>query len=221
MVSLHTLKKNVCMKIVKLVVSMLAALGCAQAATVNIQISQGANQATNFASKDGTTSNGLVWGIIVSTTNNTFSQLPQNFQLGTSLNGILIPGTDDYFIASTNLTAQGTQGDLANPGKITSLNSVAINVAENAITTGNQFAIVWFDTSVTSPTGSLTGGQWYGLMTNAAWTIPAASGTQNISAFFSATPDPVKNADDIQIAPEPSAMLLGLLGALGLLRRRR
>lgn len=200
---------------------MLAALGCAHAATVNIQISQGSNQATNFANKDGTISNGLVWGLMISTTNSTFSQLPKDFQLGTSLNGGLIAGTDDYFISSAVLTAQGTTTDAANPGKINIMNGININVAENAITTGQQFAIVWFDSSVTSATQAVAGGTWYGLMTNATWTIPAAGATQNISTFFQTSPDPVKAADDFQVAPEPSAMLLGLLGALGLLRRRR
>lgn len=211
------------MKFAKLALLAIAAAGSAQAATVNIQISQGANQATNFASRDGNTFNGLVWGLIISTGNNTFTDIPQGFQLSTSLNGTLIPGSDDYLIMSAVLTAQGTQGDIANPGKINALNGVVMNdAATNAIVTGNQFAIVWFDTSITSPTQSTAnGGQWYGIMTNAAWTIPAAAGTRNVSADFATTPDPVKLADDVRIAPEPSAMLLGLLGAVGLLRRRR
>lgn len=211
------------MKFAKLALLAIAAAGSAHAATVNIQISQGANQATNFASRDGNTSNGLVWGLIISTGNTTFADIPANFQLSTSLDGTLIPGSDDYLIMSTVLTAQGTTTDAANPGKINIMNGITMNVpATNAIVTGNQFAIVWFDTSITSATQNTAGGgQWYGLLTNAAWTIPAAGATQNISAAFSTSPDPVKLADDVRIAPEPSAMLLGLLGAVGLLRRRR
>src|SRR5688572_28568870 len=130
------------MKIVKLVAFMVAALGCAHAATVNIQISQGANQATNFANRDGTVSNGLVWGLMISTGDNTFSELPKDFQLGTSLNGTLIAGTDDYFISSAVLSAQGTTSDLANPGKLNIMNGIVMNLpATNTIVTGNQFAI--------------------------------------------------------------------------------
>lgn len=203
---------------------MVAMTGLASAATVNFQISQGANQATNFTSANGTVSNGLVWGLMFSTTNTTFSVFDQGFTLSTSLNGTLIPGTDDYFISSAVLTAQGTTTDAANPGKINILNSVQMAVpATNAIVAGNQFAVVWFDSTVTSATQQLAGGNKYGLITDPAWVVPAAGATQNISTFFATSPDPVKTASAFTVTgiPEPSAALLGAIGALGLLRRRR
>lgn len=211
------------MKRLQIALLALASIGLAPAATVNIQISQGANQATNFANKDGSQSNGLVWGILISTANTSFSLILSSFQLGTSLNGTRLGQSDDYLIMSPVLTAQGNAGDLANPGKITSLNSIQINdPLINDIQTGDQFAIIWFDSTVTSPTQDLIGGEWYGIMTNAAWVIPAAGATQNISASFATSPDPVKLANDNVVdGPEPSSVLLGLLGALGLFRRRR
>jgi hypothetical protein len=206
----------------------LACTGLAPAATVNIQFSQGVNQATNFSSYDGTVSNGLVWGIMVSTSNTTFGAIPYDFQLGTSLAGALIPGTDDYLIISSVLTAQGTTGDAANPGKINTLNSIQMNVpGTNNIVTGNQFALIWFDSVITSPTQNLwTGVQpygflAYGIMTDPSWTIPAAGTTRNVSASFSTSPDPVKRANDFVIVPEPGATLLAVLSATLLFRRRR
>lgn len=212
------------MKLSKLLALACLFAGSAGAATVNIQISQGSNQATNFANAAGNVSNGLVWGLMISTGNNTFSTFAAGYQLSTSLNGTLLPDTDDYFISSAVLTAQGTTTDLANPGKINILNGIQMAVpATNAIVTGNQFAIVWFDSTVTSATQTLTGGTSYGLLTNAAWTIPAGGATQNISASFTGSPDPVKLADDFVVTgvPEPTTALLGLLGVAGLIRRRR
>lgn len=212
------------MKTIKSLVLFAALSGFASAATVNIQISQGSNQATNFANANGTVSNGLVWGLMISTANTTFSVFDEGFVLSTSLSGKVLPGTDDYFISSSVLTAQGTTTDLANPGKINIMNGIVVNDSlTNPIATGNQFAIVWFDSTVTSATQSLQGGMKYGLITNAAWTIPASGGTQNISASFAGSPDPVKLANGFTVTgvPEPSAAILGAIGALGLLRRRR
>ncbi len=212
------------MKALKSLALLVALSGLASAATVNIQISQGANQATNFANADGTVSNGLVWGLMISTANTSFSVFDQGFTLSTSLSGTLIPGTDDYFISSSVLTAQGTTTDAANPGKINIMNGIVVNDAlTNLMVTGNQFAIVWFDSTVTSATQSLQGGMKYGLITDAAWTIPAGGATRNISASFAGSPDPIKQANGFTVTgvPEPSAALLGAIGALGLLRRRR
>lgn len=210
------------MKLTSFAALLIATTGLATAATVNIQISQGSNQATNFANADGTISNGLVWGLMFSTADSNFSVFEPGFTLSTSLNGTLIPTTDDYFISSSVLTAQGTTTDIANPGKINIMNSIQMNVpATNAIVTGTPFAIVWFDSTITSATQALGGGTKYGLLSNPAWTIPAAGATQNISSFFAGSPDPVKLANTFTVVPEPSAALLGAIGALGLLRRRR
>jgi hypothetical protein len=53
--------------------------------------------------------------------------------------------------------------------------------------------------------------------------VPAAGGTANVSALFAGTPDPVKLANGFTVTgiPEPSTVVLGAIGALGLLRRRR
>jgi hypothetical protein len=210
------------MKLTKYAALLIGITGFASAATVNIQVSQGANQATNFTNADNSISNGLVWGLMFSTADASFSEFAPGFVLSTSLNGTLIPTTDDYFISSSVLTAQGTTTDIANPGKINIMNSIQMNVpATNAIVTGTPFAIVWFDSTITSATQALGGGTKYGLLSNAAWTIPAAGATQNISSFFSASPDPWKLANTFTVVPEPSAAILGAIGALGLLRRRR
>jgi hypothetical protein len=212
------------MKMSKYIVMFAVTVGVASAATVNIQISQGANQATNFQNANGTVSNGLVWGLMFTTGDSTFSALPGDYVLSTSLNGKLIPGTDDYFIASSSLTIQGSAADAANPGKIVSILGVVSNVpATNPIVAGTKFAVVWFDTAVASNAATLVGGQQYGLLTNPLMVVPADGGTTNVSALFSTNPDPAKPANQFTVTgiPEPSAALLGALGVLGLLRRRR
>lgn len=212
------------MKLQKYLALVAAMTGLASAATVNVQISQGANQATNFANADGSVSNGLVWGLIFSTGNSTFSVFDNGFVLSTSLNGTLIAGTDDYFISSAVLTAQGTTTDAANPGKINIMNSIQMNVpATNSIVTGTPFAVIWFDSTVTSATQALGAGTKYGILTDPLMVVPAAGATQNVSSLFSTTPDPTKLANGRTVTgiPEPSSALLGAIGALGLLRRRR
>lgn len=214
------------MKLTKYILALVFLSKLASAATVNIQISQGANQATNFANAAGSASNGLVWGLMISSSDNVFSALPENFQLSNNLGGSLIPTTDDYFISSSIFTSQGTTADSGNFGKINIMNGIVISVpATNALVPGNRFAIVWFDSTVTSSTQALAGGTQYGLLTNSTFVLPAAAGTTNVSSFFSASPDPVKTANTFTVptasVPEPSAALLGMLGALGLLRRRR
>lgn len=208
------------MKIPTSLLILLAGIGSATAATVNIQISQGANQATNFANRDGTVSNGLVWGLIVSTADNQFTTGAgfAGAQLGTSLNGTRLYNSDDYFFGSTVLTAQATFADAANPGKITILNAIQVNVpGTNPVATGNPFAIVWFDPSVTSANQFISNPTFYGILSDPSWVIPAGGATQNISNYFASSPDPVRLAN---IIPEPSSALLGLMGLLAAFRRR-
>jgi hypothetical protein len=115
---------------------------------------------------------------------------------------------------------------------------------------GQKFAIVWFEKSAATLASSRSG-EYFGIASGADWTLPATdsgnytfSGTTNTTTsvywqlasttnatqlgsagFFSGTgstgtSDVVKTAA-FQVIPEPSAALLGAVGALVLLRRRR
>jgi hypothetical protein len=113
---------------------------------------------------------------------------------------------------------------------------------------GQKFALVWFEDSAANLTN--LAGKYFGMASGGDWTLPSTDsgnysfhGTTNTTAavywqlastvtatqlgsngFFSGTgaagSSPVKSAT-FQVIPEPSAALLGALGALGLLRRRR
>lgn len=100
-----------------------------------------------------------------------------------------------------------------------------------------NYAIVWFETLTTA--GSETQGSGkYGIARGGDWTFPAAdSGTfsfgtaaANLDQVTLGSPSTAPagqavgfatNGTTLSIVPEPSAFLLGSLGALGLLRRRR
>ena len=107
-----------------------------------------------------------------------------------------------------------------------------------------NFAIVWFNTLTAA--GAQTeapNGEYFGIARGGDWTFPAAdsgtftfgTGSTNLdqitlaaggstSAATAASGQSVAFATagtSLQFVPEPSAALLGALGALGLLRRRR
>jgi hypothetical protein len=114
---------------------------------------------------------------------------------------------------------------------------------------GKQFALVWFKDSAATLASSRAGA-YFGIASGADWTLPASdSGAYTFNAttntttsvywqlasattaaqigstgFFTgsgtAGSTPSKAAV-FQVVPEPSAALLGALGVLGLLRRRR
>jgi hypothetical protein len=108
---------------------------------------------------------------------------------------------------------------------------------------GKNFAIVWFDTLTTAGPDPDLAGAYFGVARGADWTLPVAnSGTFNFGtgatnldqialsnagsglASTAAANQGVAFATDgttMQFIPEPSAAMLGALGALGLLRRRR
>lgn len=188
---------------------------------------------TNLASSTGSTNTTLVWGIIVSTTNSIFegnsSLTPYD---ATSLvvsdntalpNGqaLTIEGvpTDDRLYISTNLMSLSGTGDSSTGfARPTNLNSFTFS---NGSTAGDAFAIVWFD--YTTKTGQTVAiGDNYGMLTNPGLLLPADSGSSSSFASLFAGADPVRTASlEFGPVPETSTSLLGAVGALALLRRRR
>jgi len=103
---------------------------------------------------------------------------------------------------------------------------------------GKNFALIWLPGLTTSST-TLAGGQIFGITSGSDWTLPAANAGQTYSyaaasadetTFFRPVVTAGVTANDrfttsggatFTIIPEPSVALLGALGVLGLIRRRR
>ena len=134
--------------------------------------------------------------------------------------------TDDRLFISTNLMAL-----VSSQARITSLS--AFNYAAD-MAAGDKYAIVWFD-STTLGTSPTSGGTKYGAWTKngagptdgtllpvdpGSYTTAATGPAGIFGADNSGIGQSLKTASLVAI-PEPSAALLGIVGALGLLRRRR
>ncbi|MEO5915290.1 MAG: PEP-CTERM sorting domain-containing protein [Luteolibacter sp.] len=219
------------MKIAKLAAALLvASTGLSSAATVILQFSSGtATVATGFADASSSAAAGLVWGIIVSNGDSVFTPLSQGFVLttttNTGTNGVQIGSSNDYYFGSSILTAnQPSGGEAGALGKINQLTAITKGAGA---TTGAAFALVWFDRNITSAEGTVTGGTKYGLLTDPTFVIPADGATTSFATAAAlnggAANDAIKPSNTVTVVgvPEPSALLLGAIGALGLLRRRR
>lgn len=183
---------------------------------------------TNLQNSSGQANQTLVWGIIVDTTGNGFNPggylpgatIADNAQAGFTNGQILGGSTDDVLVISQLLMATGGSGDgstgLAKPTNLTGLNFA------NGISQGDRFALVWFDATVKNDGSVFVNGSKYGFYTRDEFVIPADSGSAVSFAALFAGADPVRLAEyTFGVIPEPSTALLGAVGALGLLRRRR
>lgn len=190
---------------------------------------------TNLQSSTGSTTSTLVWGIVVSTTNSTFAgataESPYDFTGLVVSDNTALPGgqaltisngvaTDDRLYISTNLMSLSGTGDSSTGvARPTNLNSLLYS---NGVTAGDSFALIWFD--FTTKTGqAMTSGSNYGILALPGFILPADAGSSTSFAALGAGPDPVRTASlELGVpVPETSTSLLGALGALALLRRRR
>lgn len=230
----------------KITLMSLVAVGVSNAATLSFTNSGLGSFATGFGDTSGGITSGLIWGIVVDTTGDGFASSTWNSGFtysGGNTTGIAFTTTtgsltDDVLYLNTSLTTSlSTAADsaIAGTGRVNSITSATYGAAlgyGGAVGTspnvgGNQkFAIIWFDRGIALGSTS-TNGQKFGLATagtNAAplFTTPAANGdTIDYSAAFTGA-DPAKlTTFSLQGIPEPSTSLLGVVGALGLLRRRR
>lgn len=215
----------------KLKIALLAfgLTGLSQAAST-IAFSGTTNYATNFLNGSGA-GTVMIWGVLVDSTGNGFlenSYLP-GFSLaagsGTNAGAPVALSTsggvtDDYLVMSgnlMNLTTNTTDGGSVGLNRITGLNS--FNYV-GQMGGGDAFKIIWFNQAALG--GTAADGLQYGTFQTATLNTLPPDPTASISyqsAFAGA--DAAKPMGFVAGVPEPSAALLGALGALGLLRRRR
>lgn len=213
------------MKIISSIIA-LAASSLASHAAVTLQFSQPFSTtggvASNFANAAGVATNGMVWGVIIDTTNSGFSS---SYDLFTPTSGSIMTlssggmATTNVLVTSTLTTSNNVSSSefsagfaLENPGGdggISAVTNVPFAGIEG-INTGDAFRLVWFD-----PSGSTAG-----FVSDASFLIQADGSTFDYSAIFRGS-DPIRSATGISIVPEPSALLLSVFGFLALLRRRR
>ena len=225
------------MKIKLAIASLIGMAGLSHAA-VTLQFSDTTNYLSNFANGAGTSvaadaTNRMVWGIIVDGGVDGFNgaSLVNSYKAGFSLaanaTGIALTTTTDgtnstatndvLYIASAVMASSTTalDGASANMNRLLSFSGLTYG---GNVAAGKSYAIVWFDKLALG--GTATEGLKYGVF-NPGLVLPADPGTYNLASNFAGADTQKTMGFSIIGVPEPSAALLGAIGALGLLRRRR
>lgn len=226
----------------KLFIAALAALVTSANAAVTLSFTTaGGGALTNFLDGAGTGTTAMVWGVLVDTGGDGFQGMNANnpYDEGFSLNSVTTGlaltvnnGTatnDRLFIAPgfMSINAAVTDGNAIGTNRLLSMTNM--NIA-SPVAFGQSYAIIWFDslTRVTTTEGMKYGvfvpsGANVGLAnTTTNDKLPGTDGTYAYGNSFSG----VDSAKTMQYAlgapiPETSTSLLGAIGALALLRRRR
>lgn len=229
-----------------LILPILCLAASAQGA-VTLQFSSTTEYLGNFLNGAGTAIGAgakMVWGIVVDADRNGFAGgvNPANpymdgFSLAANANGIALStltggASDDVLflpapVMVSNLAAK--DGAAIGENRVLAFTNLLYS---GGVGNGDQFAIIWFDqlalggTAATGlkygvynpPSNPPSNPLWFG----AANVLPTDSGNYSFCPAF-AGPDAPKTMDfQLGVAvPEASTALLGALGALGLLRRRR
>lgn len=204
------------------ILAWLILTGAVSRGATTLQFSADGYGATNFANQSGVVTNGMLWGIIISSTNSTFNAGTYD-PFNTALSGFLSVGgvvTDDYYFATGTSTSTIEppffNGVEAGNGSITSVSGVpSTGDGVSNVNGGDSFGIIWFASSTAND------GDYYGFLTDATFILPA-SGIESFTAPFVGE-DPIRSAThQFQVIPEPSRFLLiGLAGLAGVMRRRR
>ena len=158
-----------------------------------------------------------------------------------SLGAFLDSANNDKILWKSNISNSGFGPGVVFENPLLTLDSTSLpNPTAGSWVTGNALALLWFPTLTTS-TSTTTGGDAYGLFAGPAsngsspWITPN-NGVTNYQLYFlnagSQTIDPglsspvasTGNASlvvAVGAAPEPSVSCLALLGAAGMVLRRR
>ncbi|MEM1082759.1 MAG: PEP-CTERM sorting domain-containing protein [Verrucomicrobiota bacterium] len=186
-------------------------------AAISLRFSDVTNSLTNLSTSVGVTgTNGLAWGIVIDTAGDNFTA-PLVATAGLKVEDGANFG-NGYTFFYGGVTVQQVASFDAGPGAVIVSESID-PYSSPGVALNQNFAVMWFDAGLDLG-DDLTIGDNYGLLENANYLLPA-DGSSNFSfAAESAGVDPVRNAN-LSLIPEPSTGLLAILGAFGLLRRRR
>jgi hypothetical protein len=218
---------------IKQTLFLLAALVVPASAAVTLNTQFG----SAFDSLGATVPDGTLWALVVDTNNDgiftgfnnngslsstiaadTFFTAAQSISLGTVLNGNTVFALGGFNGAGPGITAD----------------TIVINYGTNGAAAALTYAIYWFPGATYSGPGAQTiGSQVGGLNTtsndgglfDAGMVLPNDGGLISTGAATVDGGGSIANstftAVNLTVIPEPSAALLGAIGALGLLRRRR
>jgi hypothetical protein len=226
----------------KLALLATAALTVVSQGAVSLQFSNTSNALTNFMNGSGTSANSaLVWGVLVDTAGDGFdggsalTPYDEGFSLAAATSPLSLTvsngsATDDRLYIAAGFLSANTTIDSAGGSVNRALTMGNMSYAAG-VAAGQSYAIIWFD-STTRPTATSEGLKYgiytppstnftSGAYTGAANVLPPDPGTYStLPAVFAGT-DTVKTMQYALGVPETSTSLLGALGALALLRRRR
>ena len=186
------------------VIGIASCFAAAQVASAAVTLEFGQD---NFLGESGQTS-GITWGVVFDVDGNGFNS--GSYEDGwTIADGKQIAGSagthgDVFYLGDATTLAVGDSG-----GIITNASSVGGNSAG-----GLNFAIIWFNSDLSSGDVVDAGTDVFGFLTDVSFTAPGDGYIESYSVRGTG------NAD-LAFVPEPSAALLGAFGGLLLLRRRR
>jgi hypothetical protein len=216
------------MKFKALLFASIVAGTLSASATVTIQFNESfvGGIPSNLANSAGVISNGMRWGIVVSTTDGTFAGGGTNYDpyaAGPATAGFLNQGgaaSDDYYIPGT-LTADGSilvEGDFSTAAGNGSIVDDLVVSLTNGVSLNDKFALIWFSDNTSS------NGSKYGFFTDPTFVMPADGSTTGYGSPFVGN-DPTRTASFTfggpTVVPEPSRLMLLGLGVFGLFFRRR
>jgi len=216
------------MKTAKTLLLLIAATGYSQAAST-LTFGSSSIFATNWANGAGTGGSLLAWGIVIDTDGDGFdsSSYFEGTNYATGLQTMKLSAStnsdDVLFVGSSgNLMTLTTNANDSGAIGLNRIGAVASVPYTNGISQGDSFAIIWFNKTALG--GSAVAGDKFGVFTNAAFIMPSdGTASAPFTSVFTGA-DTLKTMNfsfQGEVIPEPSAALLGAVGALGLLRRRR
>lgn len=179
----------------------------------------------------GVATNGMQWGVVVSTTDASFagSGLAYDaYTSGAASAGFLNFGgtaTDDYYIPGGFTATPGSGLNFGDGGLTAGAGSIfapiTIPFGTNNISATDKFALVWF----ASPGNSSTGGSKYGFFNDPSFVVGGDGGDPLFGDVFDGSLNSGLSANgtfqSVGAAPEPSRALLLAFGAVGMVVRRR
>ena len=176
------------------------------------------NVLSGIADEDGVVTNGLSWGILVGAPGSDFST-PLVTELGLStVDGEELASGLRFFSGGVTAEVPPFADDGPANGAVLSANFDFTGFTPN-VGMSDEFALIWFGNGITSG-DTLEVGANYGILTNPVFVLEG-DGVLDRNSPFAGPEGPFAANLVVQGVPEPSAALLGLIGVLGMLRRRR